>query len=297
MTIDLHFHSRYSDGQFWPHELAKRLAKGGVTIAALTDHDTFTGIPAFLDAVKREGIQGIAATEIDFSDPDFKFKSELLAYFPAGSYSRTQELLRPVQENRRRIAQTAIEKGAVRWSNAGISVQGFLRYKTGTGPSPETAPSFSMSKYDVFAYFQTVVSDLAGSDFSKFKADLFDSDAAFQRSPEKPTLKACIEAVRADGGFPVLAHPGLEFKFDAQSMRSKVNEYTEQLRQAEAAGLWGIELHTCKNHNQAAEINPLVRELAQSTGLRLTCGSDFHKDTSQNYPSLGVEGDFFEGWT
>jgi hypothetical protein len=90
MNIDLHFHSRYSDGQFWPVDLAKRLGKAGVTIAALTDHDTFAGVPAFLDAAEREGIKGVAATEIDFCDPDFGFKSELLGYFPAGSYARTE---------------------------------------------------------------------------------------------------------------------------------------------------------------------------------------------------------------
>ena len=60
-----------------------------------------------------------------------------------------------------------------------------------------TAPSFSMSKHDVFAYFQTVVSDLSGMAYRNFNAEFFDSDGAFRRSPEKPTLKACIKAVRA----------------------------------------------------------------------------------------------------
>ena len=297
MSIDLHFHSRYSDGQFWPNELVNRLGKAGVTIAALTDHDTFAGVPAFLDAAKREGIEGVAAVEIDFCDPDLGFKSELLAYFPTGSYARTEALLRPFQENRRQIALEAMKKGAGCWPAAGVSFPGFLGYKTGQSPSPETAPSFSMSKHDVFAYFQTVVSDLGGTAYRNFKAEFFDSDAAFRRSPEKPTLKGCIEAVRADGGFPVLAHPGLQFDWNAPSMRSKANEYAERLRQAKAVGLWGIELHKCKTQNEAAEINPLVRELAHSTGLCMTFGSDFHKDTPHNYPSLGVEGERFEGWT
>lgn len=297
MSVDLHFHSRYSDGQFWPDELAKRLANAGVTVAALTDHDTFEGVPAFLDAAKREHIEGIAATEIDFCDPDFGLKSELLAYFPGGAYACTQALLRPFQENRRQIAQEAVRKGASRWPAAGISFPEFLRYKIGPTPSPQGTPSFSMSKHDVFAYLQTVVSDLGGTSYREFKADFFDSDDAFRRTPEKPTLKACIEAVREDGGFPVLAHPGLQFAWDALSMRDTKSEYAERLRRAKAAGLWGIELHKCKTRNDAAEINPLVRALAQSTGLFLTFGSDFHKDTPGNYPSLGVEGERFEGWS
>ena len=71
----------YSDEEFWPNELAERLAKTEVTIAALVDHDTFAGVLTFPDAAKREGSGGIAATEIDCSDPDFGFESELLAYF------------------------------------------------------------------------------------------------------------------------------------------------------------------------------------------------------------------------
>jgi hypothetical protein len=296
MSIDLHFHSRYSDGQLWPDELAKRLAEAGVTIAALTDHDTFEGVPAFLDAAKRERIEGVAATEIDFCDPDFGFKSELLAYFPGGSYMRTEALLRPFQEKRRQIAEDALKKAVSRWPAAGISFPEFLRYKTGPTPSPHGTPSFSMSKYDVFSYLQTVVSDLDGTTYREFKGEFFDSDAAFRRPPEKPTLKDCLEAVRADGGFPVLAHPGSQFEWNASSMRSKENEYAEQLRQAKGAGLWGIELHKCRNQHQAAEINPLVRSLADSTGLCLTFGSDFHKDTPHNYPSLGVVGERFKGW-
>ena len=105
LSLDLHFHSRYSDGQFWPNECVNRLSKAGVTIAALTKHDTFAGVPAFLDAAEREGGERVAVIEIDFCDPDFGFKSELLAYFPAGSYARTEALLRPFQENRRQIAQ------------------------------------------------------------------------------------------------------------------------------------------------------------------------------------------------
>ncbi len=80
-------------------------------------------------------------------------------------------------------------------------------------------------------------------------------------------------------------------------MRSQANEYAERLRHAKTTGLWGIELHKCKTQDEAAEINPLVRGLAKSTGLRLTFGSDFHKDTPRNYPSLGVEEECFEGWT
>lgn len=95
MNIDLRFRSRYSRGQFWPKNSRNGWPRPGVTIATLAGQDTFAGVPAFLDAAKREGIEGVAATKIVLSDPDFRFESELLAYFPVGSYARTEDLLRP----------------------------------------------------------------------------------------------------------------------------------------------------------------------------------------------------------
>ena len=79
-------------------------------MAALTDHDTFAGVPEFLAVAHKAGVTGIAAEEIDFTDPDFGFQSELLAYFPGGSYARTEALLQPFQMLRREVARQSVEK-------------------------------------------------------------------------------------------------------------------------------------------------------------------------------------------
>ena len=43
-AIDLHTHSLRSDGALTPSELVRRAAARGVTIQALSDHDTLAGI-------------------------------------------------------------------------------------------------------------------------------------------------------------------------------------------------------------------------------------------------------------
>ena len=40
---DLHVHSRYSDGTLFVKELVPMAAKAGLSVMALTDHDTMAG--------------------------------------------------------------------------------------------------------------------------------------------------------------------------------------------------------------------------------------------------------------
>lgn len=62
--IDLHTHTTASDGTCSPEELAARAASGGVTVLALTDHDTVAGCAAAAAACSARGIDFITGIEI-----------------------------------------------------------------------------------------------------------------------------------------------------------------------------------------------------------------------------------------
>ncbi|MBD3175903.1 MAG: CBS domain-containing protein, partial [Armatimonadia bacterium] len=62
--VDLHCHSHYSDGVLEPREVVERLAEGGVTFAALTDHDSMEGTEEFREAALREGIGCVTGVEL-----------------------------------------------------------------------------------------------------------------------------------------------------------------------------------------------------------------------------------------
>lgn len=65
MLADLHCHSRCSDGQLTPTELVDRAHEMGVTMLALTDHDTTEGIP---EARARADLHGMTLINgIEFS--------------------------------------------------------------------------------------------------------------------------------------------------------------------------------------------------------------------------------------
>lgn len=64
MRIDLHTHSRVSDGTDSPTLLALNAHQAGLDVIALTDHDTFDGVVEASEAGKRIGLKVIPGIEM-----------------------------------------------------------------------------------------------------------------------------------------------------------------------------------------------------------------------------------------
>lgn len=67
MRIDLHTHSKISDGTDAPAELVARAAETGLDVVALTDHDTFDGLDEAAAAGERLGVRVIRGVELSTS--------------------------------------------------------------------------------------------------------------------------------------------------------------------------------------------------------------------------------------
>jgi 3',5'-nucleoside bisphosphate phosphatase len=65
--IDLHLHTTASDGRCTPGELVERAAQAGVTVMAVTDHDTTAAVADVRAAAREHGIQAISGIEITAS--------------------------------------------------------------------------------------------------------------------------------------------------------------------------------------------------------------------------------------
>src|SRR5512133_4350051 len=62
--IDLHPHSRASDGEFTATEVAERAQAAGIGVWALCDHDTVAGLAEARQAADRAGIRLIPGIEL-----------------------------------------------------------------------------------------------------------------------------------------------------------------------------------------------------------------------------------------
>src|SRR5690625_1359086 len=63
LVFDLHSHSNCSDGILSPQALVSRAKEKGVTVLALTDHDTIAGIEPARQAAADEGVTLVAGIE------------------------------------------------------------------------------------------------------------------------------------------------------------------------------------------------------------------------------------------
>jgi DNA polymerase III alpha subunit len=67
-TFDLQSHSLHSDGALSPTEVVARAAQAGVTLLALTDHDTVDGVHEAVEEATRHDITVVPAAEISAVD-------------------------------------------------------------------------------------------------------------------------------------------------------------------------------------------------------------------------------------
>jgi len=292
MKADLHFHSKYSDGLFLPEELVKMAKNKGLEMIALTDHDTFEGVDDFMKATKANDIIGIPAIEIDFSDDSLGFKSELLGYFPDGNFDETRNYIAYFQRLRRKIAELSIQKARRIFGLQELDITELLENKVGTKGMSSVYSKISLTKPDIFSYFNYKKIPHNYRDYQHFKSDFF-SDVEFVELSAKPSFTKCIELINLDGGYAVLAHPAYQFKKDIAEIYKHQAEYKEKLLVAKNIGLWGIEMHSYENMDEANALNRIFYQIANDCELNVTYGSDFHGENNRNTRQLGcLTGDF-----
>lgn len=292
MRADLHFHSKYSDGSLWPNELAQIAKNKGLEIVALTDHDTFDGVNDFLQATKKLDIVGIPAIEINFVDTEFGFNSELLAYFPKGKFENTYKFLSYYQGLRRKVAEQAIVKARSLFNIPNLNIDELIELKIGSNQLRFLHDKISLTRRDVYAYLCDKNVSHGFENFQDFKNDFF-STPEFIELSVYPELVKCIESVKSDGGYSVIAHPAYQFNKDVIKIREGENKYKENLIKAKQIGLWGIEMHSYDSISEASVLNEIFSEFANECGLNLTFGSDFHSKNLKTWRELDcLNGDF-----
>lgn len=106
MLIDLQLHSTYSDGYLTPTELAKYISKQGIKVAALTDHNTVSGLPEFCKACQRLNIKPIVGLELYVKMGNKKLN--ILWYNFDINSPELHDLLRDSQSRRRIIFRNTL---------------------------------------------------------------------------------------------------------------------------------------------------------------------------------------------
>ena len=85
IATDLHGHTRFSDGRAEPEDYVAFRAELGMQVIAISDHDSFAGVPRAAEAARELGVTLVPAMEvtsfIHFGTPRAE-QIHILAYFP-----------------------------------------------------------------------------------------------------------------------------------------------------------------------------------------------------------------------
>jgi 3',5'-nucleoside bisphosphate phosphatase len=251
MRIDLHTHSTASDGTLTPAGVVGAAADARLDVVALTDHDTFAGLPEASGEADRLGLGFVPGVELScrWYGIEPAISLHLLAYYPDTAASALSTEMTRVREGREHRAERMVE--LMQADGIDVTWEEIQSYAAGgTVGRPHLAQAL-------------IRRGLVGTVSEAFAPEML---GARWRVPKPDTdVFLALKLVRGASGVPVFAHP-------KATKRGRVvpNELIEEMA---AAGLFGLEAdHEDHSPEQRAE----VRVLAERLGLVVTGSSDFH---------------------
>lgn len=239
--IDLHSHSRFSDGAVSISELIYTYNKAGVEMMSLTDHDCILGLEEAKYKAEKNNILFVDGVEISTCDHDnlhfvgYNFDPKnsallkLLENNAALRLERVKKTIKLLQENKIKIREEEV-----------------LQIAKGVSSRAHIADCLRRRK---LGYMRSDI----------FKKYLGKGCPAYV-PPMAATVKETIETIRQAGGKCFIAHPGL------------VKEHWD-FEKWVSWGLDGIEVYY-PSHREAMREELL--QIAKKYNLLVSGGSDFH---------------------
>ena len=271
--VDLHSHSRASDGLLSPAEVARRAVDNGVDMLALTDHDETQGLAQARGVADAFGMRFINGVEISIEwsglqvhivGLDFDADDATLNAGLEGIRSGRVERARRMAADLERVDIPGCFEGAMRYAENPnlIGRSHFARYMVERGVCRDTQ--------------------------SVFESYLVPGKPGYV-THRWVTLADAVSWIRGAGGLAVIAHPG-RYKFSRVEMRHLFDEFK---------GLGGQAIEVVSGSQSQDHLIQMSR-LAREYGFLASCGSDFH-GPEESHVDIGgnasLPGDLTPVWT
>lgn len=261
MAIDLHVHSSVSDGTDTPTRLVLAAVEAGLTVIALTDHDTFDGLHEAAEAAKRVGLEVLGGVEISCEREGVSV--HLVAYGCDPTYRPLLDELARIRGDRRERIVAMV--GRLVALGLDITIEDV---------AAQAAQATSIGR-------PHVADALVAKGYVADRAEAFDR-FLHEGGPAYVPRYACeleraIRLVHRAKGVAVIAHP-----WGRGSRHVLPAEYLEHL--ARDLELDGIEV---EHPDHDAATRALLTELGYRTGLIRTGVSDYH-GTGKSDTRLGL---------
>ena len=245
---DLHAHSNRSDGTLSPTDVVDLAARRDLAGIALTDHDTFDGLPEAASAAEELGLEFVPG--IEFSAEHDGASLHILGYWvdPADADIRAE--LGRLTETRLRRGELIVEK----LRELGFDIS-FDRVRRIAGGETIARPHIAQAM---------VEAGIVADEREAFDRYISDDGLAYVPKHALAPMDA-LRLIRAAGGVCVLAHPGMW-----KGQGSVPDELIERMAED---GMIGLEVWH-PDHDDA--MRERYAAIAKRLGLIATSASDCH---------------------
>ncbi len=254
--IDLHTHTRESDGTYSPAHLVEAAVETGLEALGITDHDTLAGYDQAEPAARSAGLDLVCGIELST-----KFEGRtvhLLGYFPRHPPSQEfRQWLEVMRISRRDRNLRLVE----RLRSLGIDIS--IEEVETKGRSLAGRPHFARLLVEK-GYVPTIQAA-----FDQYLAE----SAKGYVSREEPGFAEGVERIVATGGIASLAHP-------IRVARVGDAGFPGLLGRMRDFGLGAVEAY---HSDQSPNDTVYYLDLAKQFALAITGGSDFH---GENKPRI-----------
>ncbi|MBM4216602.1 MAG: PHP domain-containing protein [Gammaproteobacteria bacterium] len=249
LLADLHLHSHHSDGLLTPEALIELCASRGVTLAALTDHDTLAGCESARLACDRHGLRHVTGVEVSCGWNGQTLHVIGLDFDPAHA-----ELTAHLSHIRARRADRPAEIGERLERKASIAARPLVTRILGETDVPTR-----------MHLARSLIAAGHARDLSE-AFDLWLSRGTPGHVPEEwPALAVTVAALRAAGARVALTHPH-RYRLSGGALRRLLGEFREAGGEAIEVSVAGI---------GPSDLDRLAT-LARNLGFTASTGSDFH---------------------
>ena len=269
MIIDLHVHSKSSDGALTVEEIIREAKLRYIGLLSVTDHDSIGCQEVALDLAGNAGIRYVSGVELNvtFSHPKYREGKPVSLDFLGYQFDAKNKALKA---KLKQMANYREERAAKILSNLNAEFE-----KEGIS---------KLTKND-FEEIQASVDGVLGrphiADYLVQKGVVQNRQEAFDRYlvkcdvPKYPLyLEEASRLVRNAGGKIVLAHPNDPHGTSLVTLTKSLSEQTQIIEESMMTHIDGVE---CWHSRNDAQTTRHYVKFARKHGLIMTGGSDCHQ--------------------
>ncbi|HJW65539.1 MAG TPA: PHP domain-containing protein [Candidatus Bathyarchaeia archaeon] len=269
MIIDLHIHSKSSDGAFTVQEIVNEARVRNIAFLSITDHDSIDCQEVAIGLARQAGIRYISGVELNvtFSRPNFREgKSVSLDFLGyqfdpknSGLNAKLQQMVRYREERAAKILKKL---------NSEFEKEGIEKLTKNDFDLIQASVDGTLGRPHIADY-------LVKKGIVENRQEAFDKYLVKCDVPKYPLyLEDASKLVRNAGGKLVLAHPNDFHGTSLVALTKLLPEQTEIVQESMLTFIDGVECWHSRNDAQTT--NHYVK-FTKEHGLIMTGGSDCHQ--------------------